>query len=130
MKFLSPFVLSAYPLAAFAQSPSPLAPAEPPAPKTTEVMVIQTARVGVTREQIISTVPAETRATLRLYLDGKIRQWYSRGDDKGAILLIDAKTVEEAHKVVDTMPLPKENLVDHEFIPVGPLMPLAALFSR
>jgi hypothetical protein len=27
------------------------------------------------------------------------------------------------------MPLSKENLVDHEFIPVGPLMPLAALIG-
>jgi hypothetical protein len=44
--------------------------------------------------------------------------------------LIDAKTVDEAHAVVDTMPLSKQNLVDHEYIPVGPLVPLAALISR
>ena len=132
MKFLLPFVLSAYPFAAVAQSQSPSAqpPSDPPSPTTTEVMVILTARQGVTRQQIMNIMPAEIRATVRLYLDGKIRQWYSRGDAKGVIFLIDAKTVEEAHAVVDTMPLSKQNLVDHEYIPVGPLMPLGALIAR
>ncbi len=49
---------------------------------------------------------------------------------RGVIFMIDAKSVNEAHAVVDTMPLSKENLVDHEYIPVGPLVPLAALISR
>jgi hypothetical protein len=132
MKFLLPFILSAYPLAVVAQSPSPSAqpPSDAPSPKTTEVMVILTAKDGVTRQQIINIMPAEVRATVQLYLDGKIRQWYSRGDGKGVIFLIDAKTVEEAHAAIDAMPLSKENLVDHEYIPVGPLMPLSALIAR
>lgn len=46
------------------------------------------------------------------------------------ILLIDAKTVEEGHAAIDAMPPSKEHLVDHEYIPVGPLMPLAALIAR
>ena len=132
MKFLLPFVLSAFPFAAVAQSQSPSTPPppEPLTPKTTEVMVILTAREGVTRQQIMTVMPAEIRATVKLYLDGTIRQWYSRGDGRGVIFLIDAKTAADAHAVVDTMPLSKENLVDHEYIPVGPLVPLAALISR
>jgi len=132
MKLLLPFILSAYPFVAAAQSQSPSAqpPSDAPSPKTTEVMVILTAKAGVTRQQIMNVMPAEVRATVKLYLDGKIRQWYSRGDGKGVIFLIDAKTVEEAHAAIDAMPLSKENLVDHEYIPVGPLMPLAALIAR
>lgn len=94
------------------------------------MMVIMTAKDGVTRQQIMNVMPAELRATVKLYLDGKIRQWYSRGDGKGVILLFDAKTVEEAHAAIDAMPLSKEHLVDHEYIPVGPLMPLSALIAR
>jgi len=132
MKFLLPFVLSAYPLAAVAQPqlPSGQLPSDAPSPKTTEVMVILTAKDGVTRQQIMNIMPAEVRATVKLYLDGKIRQWYSRGDGKGVIFSIDAKTVEEAHAVIDALPLSKENLVDHEYIPVGPLVPLTALIAR
>jgi hypothetical protein len=132
MNFLLPLILSAFPFVAIAhaQSPSAEPPAGAPSPKTTEVMVILTARQGVTRQQIMDIMPAEIRATVQLYLEGKIRQWYSRGDGRGVVFLIDAKTVEEAHAVIDTMPLSKENLVDHEYIPVGPLVPLMALIAR
>src|SRR5262245_55062169 len=131
MTFLQPVALSADPLATAAKSQSASAPPPSDAPslRTTEVMVILTARQGVTRQQIMNIMPAEIRATVKLYLDGKIRQWYSRGDGKGVIFLIDAKTVEEAHAVIDAMPLSKENLMDHEYIPVGPLLPLTALIG-
>jgi hypothetical protein len=131
MKLLFPLLMSMLPVAVAAQSqpPSPQPPERVPSPKTTEVMVILTAKQGVTPQQIMNVMPAEIRATVKLYLDGKIRQWYSRGDGKGVIFLIDAKTVDEAHSIIDTLPLSKENLMDHEYIPVGPLMPLTALIS-
>ncbi len=128
MKLLLASLLSALSVTSVAQSQPP-SPGMPPSPKTTEVMVILTAKQGVTPQQIMNVMPAEIRATVKLYLDGKIRQWYSRGDGKGVILLIDAKTVDEAHAVIDSMPLSKENLTDHEYIPVGPLMPLSALIG-
>jgi hypothetical protein len=74
-------------------------------------------------------IPEEIRATVKLYLGGKIHQWYSRGDGKGVIFLVDAKTEDEARAVVETLPLAKKQLMDHEYIPVGPLMPLRALMG-
>src|ERR1700693_2890637 len=88
--------------------------AQTPSPKTTEVMVILTAKRGVTRQQIMDVMPAEIRATVKLYLDGKIRQWYSKGDGQGVVVFLDAKTVDEARAIIDTLPLSKENLMDHE----------------
>ena len=131
MKLLLPFLMSVFPVASVAQSqlPSPQPPSGVPSPKATEVMVILTTKPGVTRQQIMNIMPDEIRATVKLYLDGKIRQWYSRGDGKGVIFLIDAKTVDEAQAIMDTLPLSKENLMDHEYIPVGPLMPLGALIG-
>jgi hypothetical protein len=131
MKLLLPLLMSVLPAVSVAQSQSS-APQPPPgalSPKTTEVMVILTVKQGVTRQQIMNVMPAEIRATVKLYLDGKIRQWYSRGDGKGVIFLIDAKAVDEAHAVIESLPLSKENLMDHEYIPVGPLMPLAGLLG-
>jgi hypothetical protein len=98
-------------------------------PKTTEVLVILTPRQGVTAQQIMAVIPSEIRATVNVYLDGKIRQWYSRGDGKGVIFLVDAKTADEARAIMETLPLAKEQLMDHEYIPVGPLMPLKALIG-
>src|SRR5215469_13216177 len=93
-----------------------------PIPKITGVLVIETPRQGVTVQQIMAVIPAEIRATVQLYLDGKIRQWYSRGDGKGVIFMVDATTEDEARTLMETLPLAKEHLIDHEFIPVGPLM--------
>jgi len=99
------------------------------APRATEVIVILTAKKGVNREQIMKLMPSEIRATVRLYLDGKIRQWYSRADGRGVVLFLDVETVEQAHAIVDALPLSREPLMDHEYIPVGPLTPLAGLIS-
>lgn len=111
------------------QSTSSQSSTAAPAPRTTEVMVILTAKKDVNREQIMKIMPSEVRATVRLYLEGKIRQWYSRGDGRGVILFLDAETVDQAHAIVDTLPLSKAALMDHEYIPVGPLLPLAGLIS-
>jgi hypothetical protein len=98
-------------------------------PKTTAVLVIQTAKQGVRAEQIMAVMPSEIRATVKLYFDGKIREWYSRGDGKGVVFLVDAKTEDEARAIMETLPLAKEQLLDDEYIPVGPLMPLRALLG-
>jgi len=96
-------------------------------PKTTEVIVIETPRQGVTPQQVMAVIPEEIKATVKLYLDGKIRQWYSRGDGKGVVFVVDAKTEDEARAIMETLPLAKEHLIDHQYVPVGPLMPLRAL---
>ena len=131
MKFMIPFLSALLPVASLAQSPSGGSSGVPSVaiPKTTAVLVIQTAKRGVTADQVMAVIPAEIRATVKLYLDGKIRQWYSRGDGKGVIFLIDAKTQDEARAVMETLPLSKEQLMDYEYIPVGPLMPLMALMG-
>src|SRR5260370_34669363 len=129
MKLMIPFLMAMLPIASVAQSQSGGASGVPSVaiPKTTEVLVIQTPKQGVTAQQILAVIPAEIRATVKLYLDGKISQWYSRGDGKGVIFLVDAKTEDEARALMETLPLAKEQLMDHEYIPVGPLMALRAL---
>lgn len=131
MRFMTPFLMAVLPAVSVAQSQlgAPQAPSGAVLPTTTEVMVILTAKQGVTRQQIMAVMPSEIRATVKLYLDGKIRQWYSRGDGKGAIFLIDAKTEDEARAVMETLPLAKEQLMDHDYIAVGPLMPLMGLIG-
>lgn len=94
---------------------------------TTGVFALLTAKPGVKREQVMALMPAEIRATVRLYLAGKIREWYSRADGRGGIFLLDARDAEEARSIMEDLPLAEAHLLDHEFIPVGPLMPLGLL---
>src|SRR5579883_3033685 len=109
MKRLLPLLMAAVPLATAAQSQSGGMPSVA-MPQITDVLVIQTVRQVVTLQQVMGVMPAEIRATLKLYFEGKIRQWYSKGDGKGVVILLDVKTVEEARAIIDAMPLSKENL--------------------
>jgi hypothetical protein len=107
-----------------------LAQAQATSPATTGVMVILTAKAGVTREQVMTVMPAEIRQTVQLYLKGKIREWYSRGDGRGVVLLLDIRDVAEAQTIMEGLPLAKQNLMDHEYIAVGPLLPLGLLMAN
>ena len=132
MKLLFPFLMSVLPAAsvlAQTQAQPPQPPSDVPSPKTTEVMVILTAKQGVTRQQIMNVMPAEIRATVKLYLDGKIRQWYSRGDGRGVVFIMACNTVEEAKTQMEQLPLAKLNVMDYDYMPLRPLQPLTFLIE-
>ena len=99
----------------------------PPQPKITGVLTILTSKPGVSVEQVMKIMPAEIHATVPLYLDGKIQQWFTRGDSKGVIFILNCKDVAEARALMESLPLSKANLVDEQFIPIGPLLPLGIL---
>jgi hypothetical protein len=99
-------------------------------PTTTGVIAILTVKAGVTREQVMAVMPAEVRQTVQLYLNGKIREWFSRADGRGAVFLLDSKDVAEAQAIMEDLPLAKESIMDHEYIAVGPLLPLRLLMAN
>ena len=99
-------------------------------PTTTGVIVILTVKAGVAREQVMAVMPAEIRQTVQLYLNGKIREWFSRADGRGAVFLLDTKDVPEAEAIMEGLPLAKQHLMDHEYIAIGPLLPLRLLMAN
>src|ERR1700736_5898354 len=116
-------------LLAFATVLAPMAQGQstPPQPKIPGVLAILSPKPEATVEQIMKAMPAEIRATVPLYLDGKIQQWFTRGDGRCVIFLLNCKDVAEARALLESLPLSKENLMDEQFIPVGPLLPLGIL---
>lgn len=93
------------------------------------VFAVLKAKPGITRERVMAIMPAEIRATVQLYLEGKIREWYAREDGRGAVFLLNARDIEEAKSILESLPLANEHMLDHEYIPVCPLMPLRLLLS-
>jgi hypothetical protein len=116
-------------LLAFATVLAPMAQGQstPPQPKITGVLTILSPKPGVTAPQVMKIMPDEIRATVPLYLDGKIQQWFTRGDGRGVIFLLNCTDVAEAQALIANLPLSKANLMDEQFIPVGPLLPLGIL---
>jgi hypothetical protein len=113
-------------------APPPVAQAQfaPPQPRITGVLAILSPRPGVTPDQIMKIMSAEIRATVPLYLEGKIQQWFTRGDGRGVVFLLNCKDASEARTLIENLPLSKANLVDEQFIPVGPLLPLGMLLRE
>jgi hypothetical protein len=115
-----------YLLLAFATVLGPMAQGQsaPPQPKITGVVTMLSPKPGVMPGQIMKIMPAEIRATVPLYLDGKIQQWYLRGDGRGVIFIMNCQDAAEARALIESLPLSQANLVDGQYIPVGPLLPL------
>jgi hypothetical protein len=100
--------------------------AAPPMP-VTSVLATLTVKPGVDRAALTAVMPDEVRDTVQLYLDGKIQQWFARGDGRGVVFLLNAASVEEARAITNTLPLVKANLATFEFMTLGPLTPLRYL---
>lgn len=95
----------------------------------TQVLATLTVKEGVARDQIMQVMPTEVRDTVQMYLDGKIQQWFARGDGRGVVFILSAKTAAEAKAMTDALPLVKAGFASFEFMPLGPLTPLRLLLA-
>ena len=115
------------PVAAHAQAPaaSPL----PPVP-TTKILAIGRFNGMPTPDQFKLLATKEVPDTLRLYLGGKIDQWYSLQGQNGVVFILNVTSIEEAHTMLEKLPLGQAKLMTFELMPLGPLSPLALLLSH
>jgi len=74
-------------------------------------------------------MPNEVPATLKLYLDGKIEQFFHRKDAPGVIFIMNVESLEEARTVVDALPLAVAGFTKFELMHIGPLAPLGLLIK-
>ncbi len=107
----------------------PLRAQAPAATAPTQVLTALTVKADIDRSQLTKVMPDEVRATLKLYLDGKIQQWYSRSDGRGVIFILNCTTAAEAKAITDNLPLSKANLATFEYTPLSPLAPLRMLLQ-
>ena len=117
---------SILPLNIFAQTPPPVG-----APGAiTRVLAIGRVTTGATRDKITPLMQQEVTDTVRLYLAGKLDQWFVRRDQNGVVFLLNVASVSEAHSLLEKLPLGQANLMEFELIPLGPLTPLGLLLHE
>ena len=80
-------------------------------------------------EQQQQYMPTEVPDTLKLYLDGKIEQFWLRENMGGTIFVMNVDSVEEAKSLLDALPLTAADLLTFDLMPVGPLSPLGMLIQ-
>ena len=106
-----------------------------PAPGVTAVPTTKVLAIGRwtakatpnARTPILST---EMRETARLYLAGKIDQWFFKTDESGVVLIMNLADPNEAHELLEQLPLGRAGMMEFEIIPLGPLKPLATLLGE
>jgi hypothetical protein len=106
--------------AGYAQSPTQPTP-------TTRILAIGTINQGADLAAARAILPTEVRETVKLYLDGKIDQWYSLQNRVGVAFILNVTDVAAAHEMLEKLPLGQAHLMTFELIPLGPLNPLREL---
>jgi len=94
-----------------------------------KVMAVASITKPLSPEQRQQIMPNEVPATLKLYLDGKIEQFWYRQDAPGVIFLMNVNTVEQAKAAIEALPLVTGGFAKYEFMQVGPLAPLGLLIE-
>jgi muconolactone delta-isomerase len=93
-----------------------------------KVMAIGTLK-PLTVEQRQRYLPKEVPATLQLYLDGKMEQFWLRDGEGGVIFLMNVDSIDEADRLLKALPLGQANLLTFDLMPIGPLLPLGMLLK-
>ncbi len=83
----------------------------------------------LTPEQNETLLPKQVPAVLRLYIDGKIDQFWYRQDGKGVVFVMTTASADEAASLLAALPFGQANLMEFELIPIGPLTPLGRLIT-
>jgi hypothetical protein len=100
--------------------------ATPPTP-TTRILAIGTINPGADPAAVRAILPTEARETVKLYLDGKIDQWYSLQGRAGVAFILNVTDIAAAHDTLEKLPLGQAHLMTFELIPLAPLNPLRQL---
>jgi muconolactone delta-isomerase len=93
-----------------------------------KVMAVGTLK-PLSQEQRQQYLPKEVPATLQLYLDGKMEQFWLREKEVGVIFLMNVDSVEEADKLLKGLPLGQAKLLTFDLMPIYPLLPLGMLMT-
>lgn len=109
---------------AHAQPANP--PANPPMP-ITRILAIGTINPGADMAKVRAILPTEVKETVRLYLDGKIDQWFSLANQNGVAFLLNVTDPKDAATMLENLPLGQARLMHFDLTPLAPLGPLRQL---
>jgi hypothetical protein len=103
-------------------------PGLPPVP-TTRILAIGHVTPKSDLAAVRGVLPDEVRETVKLYLQGKISDWYARKDQPGVVFILNVSDPAEAHQLLEALPLGRAGLMEFDLIPLGPLAPLGVLLN-
>src|SRR6267378_7533074 len=97
---------------------------------TTKLLAIGSFTAKGTPERWKPLLPSEVRDTVRLYLTGKIDQWYLKQDQSGVVFVMNVTDPKEALELLGKFPFGQAGLMEFQIIPLGPIGPLRVLLTE
>lgn len=97
---------------------------------TTHILAIGTLTSPLTPDEFKTLLPKEVKATVALFLDGKIDQWWVKQDGTGVVFLLNVISAEEASGMLEKLPLGVAKRMTFQLMPLGPLRPLRTLLRE
>lgn len=95
-----------------------------------KILAIEKEVPGVTEEKFKPHLKAEAVKAWELYQTGVFRELYFRRDRSSAVLVLECTDVEEAHDILNVLPLVKEGLITFDIIPLKPYPGFSRLFGE
>ena len=95
-----------------------------------KILVLEQEVPGTTPEQFAPHLKAEAARIWELYLGGRIRETYFRQDRSEAVLILECADVEEANRLLDSLPLVQAGLIHFEVISLVPYPGFERLFEK
>jgi hypothetical protein len=96
---------------------------------TTKLLAIGSFTAKATPNVWKALLPSEVRETARLYLAGKIDQWYVKSDQTGVVFVMNLIDPKEAQDLLAKLPMGQAGVMEFQIIPLGPLSPLRVLLT-
>ncbi len=95
-----------------------------------KILVLPKPIEGVPREELLQHAAAEIQAVWELYAQGICREFYTRANEPGrVVLMFECATVEAAQEALATLPFARLHLIDFDLIPLAPFVGLSRLFQ-
>src|SRR5579864_5214710 len=95
-----------------------------------KILVLPKPIEGVPREELLQHAAAEIQAVWELYAQGICREFYTRANEPGrVVMMFECVTVEAAKEALATLPFARLHLIDFDLIPLAPFKGLARLFQ-
>ena len=95
-----------------------------------KILALEKEILSTTPDQFGPHLKAEAARVWELYQGGQIREIYFRGDRSEAVLILECADAEEAHQLLDSLPLVQAGLIGFEVIPLEPYPGFERLFGK
>jgi hypothetical protein len=95
-----------------------------------KILVLPKPIEGVSREELLQHAAEEIQAVWELYAQGVCREFYTRANEPGrVVLMFESASIEAAKEALATLPFAQLHLIDFDLIPLAPFTGLTRLFQ-